>query len=129
MLFHEVFAGDILTDFPFIEASFGLSVAGVAAAMSPVGAARPARRRGDHPLAGPARPVRGRLARARPTVAGRRAPARADGLDALCPTGAISGGAGGVVRLDQGRCILCGRCVSGAARTCSAGRRGPARPR
>jgi formate hydrogenlyase subunit 5 len=30
VLFHEVFAGDILTDFPFIEASFGLSVAGVA---------------------------------------------------------------------------------------------------
>ncbi len=30
ILFHEVFAGDILTDFPFIEASFGLSVAGVA---------------------------------------------------------------------------------------------------
>lgn len=27
-LFHEVFTGDILTDFPFIEASFGLSVAG-----------------------------------------------------------------------------------------------------
>jgi Ni,Fe-hydrogenase III large subunit len=30
VLFHDVFAGDILTDFPFIEASFGLSVAGVA---------------------------------------------------------------------------------------------------
>jgi formate hydrogenlyase subunit 5 len=30
VLFNEVFAGDILTDFPFIEASFGLSVAGVA---------------------------------------------------------------------------------------------------
>jgi Ni,Fe-hydrogenase III large subunit len=30
MLFGAVFAGDILTDFPFIEASFGLSVAGVA---------------------------------------------------------------------------------------------------
>ena len=30
MLFHEVFAGDVLTDFPFIEASFGLSIAGVA---------------------------------------------------------------------------------------------------
>ncbi len=29
-LFAEVFAGDILTDFPFIEASFGLSVAGAA---------------------------------------------------------------------------------------------------
>jgi formate hydrogenlyase subunit 5 len=30
VLMHEVFAGDILTDFPFIEASFGLSVAAVA---------------------------------------------------------------------------------------------------
>lgn len=29
-LFHDVFAGDILTDFPFIEASFGISIAGVA---------------------------------------------------------------------------------------------------
>ncbi|MGN6244862.1 MAG: hydrogenase large subunit [Motilibacteraceae bacterium] len=29
-LFHRVFGGDIFTDFPFIEASFGLSVAGVA---------------------------------------------------------------------------------------------------
>lgn len=28
-LFHAVFRGDILTDFPFIEASFGLSIAGV----------------------------------------------------------------------------------------------------
>jgi formate hydrogenlyase subunit 5 len=30
VLMHEVFTGDILTDFPFIEASFGLSAAGVA---------------------------------------------------------------------------------------------------
>ena len=30
VLMHEVFRGDILTDFPFIEASFGLSIAGVA---------------------------------------------------------------------------------------------------
>jgi formate hydrogenlyase subunit 5 len=30
VLMHEVFAGDILTDFPFIEASFGLSVSGAA---------------------------------------------------------------------------------------------------
>lgn len=29
-LIHSVFAGDIFTDFPFIEASFGVSVAGVA---------------------------------------------------------------------------------------------------
>lgn len=30
LLFHDVFHGDIFTDFPFIEASFGLSPAGVA---------------------------------------------------------------------------------------------------
>ena len=30
LVFHAVFAGDIFTDFPFIEASFGLSIAGVA---------------------------------------------------------------------------------------------------
>lgn len=30
VLMHEVFQGDVLTDFPFIEASFGLSVAGAA---------------------------------------------------------------------------------------------------
>jgi formate hydrogenlyase subunit 5 len=30
VLMHEVFAGDILTDFPFIEASFGLPIAGTA---------------------------------------------------------------------------------------------------
>ena len=29
MLFPTMFVGDILTDFPFIEASFGLSIAGV----------------------------------------------------------------------------------------------------
>jgi formate hydrogenlyase subunit 5 len=29
VLMHELFAGDILTDFPFIEASLGLSIAGV----------------------------------------------------------------------------------------------------
>ena len=38
---HEVFAGDILTDFPFIEASFGLSVAGVGSAVT--GPGRPRR--------------------------------------------------------------------------------------
>ena len=35
----------------------------------------------------------------------------ADGLGMLCPTGAISV-AGTSVRVDQGRCILCGRCVA-----------------
>src|SRR5450755_547898 len=35
----------------------------------------------------------------------------AAGLAALCPTGAITTAADGSVRLDQGRCILCGRCV------------------
>jgi len=30
----------------------------------------------------------------------------------LCPVGAISAGPGGSVRVDQGRCIQCGRCVA-----------------
>ena len=33
-------------------------------------------------------------------------------LEALCPTGAITAERGGNVRVDQGRCILCGRCVA-----------------
>jgi Ni,Fe-hydrogenase III small subunit/ferredoxin len=36
---------------------------------------------------------------------------RNEQLDELCPTGAISRGPGGTVRLDQGRCVQCGRCV------------------
>ena len=41
-------------------------------------------------------------------------PADTAGLSDLCPTNAIAvsqGGRRGRVRLDQGRCILCGRCV------------------
>lgn len=38
--------------------------------------------------------------------------AAADGLDGLCPTGAISRRPDGRVSLDQGRCIGCGRCVA-----------------
>lgn len=38
------------------------------------------------------------------------APAPA-GIEAVCPTGAISSG-GGRVSLDRGRCILCGACVA-----------------
>jgi Ni,Fe-hydrogenase III large subunit len=30
VLFHDVFVGDVFTDLPFIEASFGLGYAGVA---------------------------------------------------------------------------------------------------
>jgi Ni,Fe-hydrogenase III small subunit/ferredoxin len=33
-------------------------------------------------------------------------------LDRLCPAGAIRADESGAGRLDQGRCILCGRCVS-----------------
>jgi Ni,Fe-hydrogenase III small subunit/ferredoxin len=40
------------------------------------------------------------------------APDGAAGLPGLCPTGAIGYSAGEGVRLDQGRCILCGRCVA-----------------
>jgi Ni,Fe-hydrogenase III small subunit/ferredoxin len=36
----------------------------------------------------------------------------ARGLETLCPTGAITAGPDGRVRLDQGACILCGRCVA-----------------
>ena len=57
-------------------------------------------------------------ARPDPYADGWRGPARplavsapADGLDRLCPTGAISI-AGTSVRVDQGKCILCGRCVA-----------------
>jgi len=46
---------------------------------------------------------------ARPVDASRSDPA-ADLTD-LCPTGAITV-TGGTVRVDQGRCILCGRCVA-----------------
>ncbi len=41
--------------------------------------------------------------------------ARADSSEnvaALCPTGAIGVAASGAVRIDRGRCILCGRCVA-----------------
>ena len=34
------------------------------------------------------------------------------GIETLCPTGAITAGPHGRVRLDQGACILCGRCVA-----------------
>jgi Ni,Fe-hydrogenase III small subunit/ferredoxin-like protein FixX len=33
-------------------------------------------------------------------------------LAALCPAGAITAGPGGLVRLDQGGCVQCGRCVA-----------------
>ena len=39
------------------------------------------------------------------------APDGAAGLPELCPTGAISYSPGEGIGLDQGRCILCGRCV------------------
>ncbi len=38
-------------------------------------------------------------------------PADPAGLTGLCPTGAITV-TGGTVRVDQGKCILCGRCVA-----------------
>lgn len=39
-------------------------------------------------------------------------PDRAGDVTAVCPTGAISTGADGRLRLDQGACIGCGRCVA-----------------
>ena len=46
------------------------------------------------------------------TVVSSAAAAGADGLITLCPTGAISAQPAAGVRLDQGKCILCGRCVA-----------------
>jgi Ni,Fe-hydrogenase III small subunit/ferredoxin len=45
------------------------------------------------------------------TVEGQPAGSAGD-LARLCPTGAISAGPSGALRLDKGRCILCGRCVA-----------------
>ena len=39
-------------------------------------------------------------------------PAGAADLASICPAGAIGTGADGALSLDQGRCVLCGRCVS-----------------
>jgi Ni,Fe-hydrogenase III small subunit/ferredoxin len=50
-------------------------------------------------------------ARGPATVTGTR-PADPIQLDGLCPTGAITAAADGSVRLDQGRCVQCGRCVT-----------------
>jgi Ni,Fe-hydrogenase III small subunit/ferredoxin len=59
---------------------------------------------------GPAAP---RSAGVRPDAGGPpAAPPAADGLASLCPTGAISTGTDGLARVDQGRCVLCGRCVA-----------------
>ena len=61
----------------------------------------------------PARPD-GYAARTRgPATVLAAAPARAGELAGLCPTGAITAAGGGQVRLDQGRCIQCGHCVTG----------------
>jgi Ni,Fe-hydrogenase III small subunit/ferredoxin len=49
------------------------------------------------------------------TVVDPHPPDAGDRLDELCPTGAIStadGAADASVRLDQGKCIQCGRCVA-----------------
>jgi Ni,Fe-hydrogenase III small subunit/ferredoxin len=56
---------------------------------------------------GPARPL--------PAAAPIPNPADPDSpisMEALCPTGAITAERGGKVRVDQGKCILCGRCVA-----------------
>ena len=70
---------------------------------------------------GPARPLAGTPLAGTPSAgppsagppsAGTETP---EALEALCPTGAISvtgGVAAQTVRVDQGKCILCGRCVA-----------------
>ncbi len=100
------FRGDVLTDFGFIEHSFGLTAAeatrcssGSCAACAR-GVVTTAYPRGPGPADGFAR---GRIDVPRADGAG-------GGLAALCPTGAIAVHEGRVA-LDRGRCILCGLCV------------------
>ena len=47
-----------------------------------------------------------------PAIVRGAASADPDAIRALCPTGAITAGPDSRVRLDQGACILCGRCVA-----------------
>ncbi len=68
---------------------------------------------------GPARPLPAAALSSDPRAALSSDPRAALGsdpgaaLEALCPTGAIAAERGGDVRVDQGRCILCGHCVAG----------------
>ena len=114
-LFPEAFRGDILTDFVFIEASFGVSVAGCRA--DGLGATRVPR--GIVTSRYPRRPdgygpeYRAAVsvlpdADGAPAAAGATQQDRKE-LAALCPTGAIS--VTGPLQVDRGRCIVCGRCV------------------
>jgi Ni,Fe-hydrogenase III small subunit/ferredoxin len=62
---------------------------------------------------GPARPVP--AAALTPHPADSDSPVNPDSptsIEALCPTGAITAERPGTVRVDQGRCILCGHCVA-----------------
>ena len=65
---------------------------------------------------GPARPRPATSPALALTPPGAGSPPGADfqtSIEALCPTGAITAERGGNVRVDQGRCILCGHCVAG----------------
>jgi Ni,Fe-hydrogenase III small subunit/ferredoxin len=60
----------------------------------------------------PARPDEYAAATRGPALPGGGAGVPPGGLTQLCPTGAIGVTEPGEVRVDQGRCILCGRCVA-----------------
>src|ERR1035441_6176844 len=60
----------------------------------------------------PARPDPHAATRRGPAPVIEPRPASPAELASLCPAGAITTADDGSVRLDQGRCILCGRCVA-----------------
>jgi Ni,Fe-hydrogenase III small subunit/ferredoxin len=61
---------------------------------------------------GPARPRPAAPVTPDPASPDPASPDSPSSIEALCPTGAITAERGGGVRVDQGRCILCGRCVA-----------------
>ena len=61
---------------------------------------------------GPARPLPGNLSSDPAAALSSDPGADPDTLETLCPTGAITAEHGGNVRVDQGKCILCGHCVA-----------------
>ena len=113
-LFDHAFPNDVLTDFAFIEHSFGLHCRGSRSLM--LGWIARGLRQGRITTRYPRSPEPAPAGfRGRVEVIDLQTPSRE--LADLCPTGAITVDGSGRVTLDRGRCILCGECVRVAPET------------